>query len=934
MPEQLWKLSPDRDLQCFYVKPSAVAALSSASSTGFTLSGTWRQQFDWAVVEWNRDNVYEHPTLRYLPDGDLSGLVLSYEETRTNCIPIESDLFPTVDWPYLRIWAADASGVEHVYYVKIRDHATPVAGAYQSATGQLTLTGSITAGDLIGVVFLDEQYNYQVQPSDTLESAVNSLAFAVNSFSQTMHATASGAALTLTYQGNGTLSGKTGANGNRVGAYGYVNGARTEVWSPLGVVFSGGVFPSRYRVDLNFQTLQGSQDSPSNPLAAIPMQRVRKMRWTWAADLQPGNFARSEFSVGVSNWTVSGTSRQYFVAGPGSRRIEDDSPQMNYTGAWIDVPPGNYSGSTIRYTEDTSASLSCGYSEPSAHQLYLGSRFLVGGSTIQVTVDNQAPQQFNLNVPGEDVLVRLPLGNLGAGTHTVTVANLGPGTNRFYFDFLEIAHPVADLPEVAPQPQLALATDFDTDHSLALPAERTAWMIQKLGFRGRVNYYVGALVFYELVRMGHQYASATVTFAGTPTFSAITELRIGRTFDPPGSETVIQHLNLLGETPETIAKAFELRLNQGSTAIHASANGSVLTITSRFMGVEGNTITLAASPSSGSFSTTVSSPILAGGVDGTSANLSQDALLASTLYWRTDLMAMPRINRACRDWSRAFFTALHGYGMDAVAAFSTELQHVDPGLPTGMAQRYPDGTPVVLNTPSIQTNFSPTSIAYWTQVYLDMAQLQMEAGLTPFLQSGEVQWWYFPKAGVGMTFYDAYTQQRFQATYGTAMQVIPSNLADPALYPNEVAFLPALIGTYTAAIRAALKTAYPNCRYEVLYPIDVNDSPLNQLINYPTADWTPANLTILKTEGLSYTIVRNVDLSRNAIEFGTAKGFSNAQRSHLVGITDAKIPWKTEVDLAQAQGMESVVLFAIDQFCLIGYDPPPFQTNVRSSRQG
>ena len=76
------KLTPDRDLQCFFFQPSAVAAMSNCSAIGFTVSGTWRQQFDWAVIEWNRDNVYEHPLFRNLPDGDLSGLALSYEETR------------------------------------------------------------------------------------------------------------------------------------------------------------------------------------------------------------------------------------------------------------------------------------------------------------------------------------------------------------------------------------------------------------------------------------------------------------------------------------------------------------------------------------------------------------------------------------------------------------------------------------------------------------------------------------------------------------------------------------------------------------------------------------------------------------------------------------------------------------------------------------
>ena len=79
MPETLQKLTPDRDLQCYFERPSGVAALSETSGTGFKVSGCWRQQFEWAVIEWNRDNTFEHPAVRNLPDGDLSGLQLSYE---------------------------------------------------------------------------------------------------------------------------------------------------------------------------------------------------------------------------------------------------------------------------------------------------------------------------------------------------------------------------------------------------------------------------------------------------------------------------------------------------------------------------------------------------------------------------------------------------------------------------------------------------------------------------------------------------------------------------------------------------------------------------------------------------------------------------------------------------------------------------------------
>jgi hypothetical protein len=94
MASILQKLRPDGDLQCYFERPSAVAALSATSAGGFTVSGCWRQQFDWAVVEWNRDNVFEHPAMRNLPDGDLSGMRLSYEEERSNCIALDSSLLP------------------------------------------------------------------------------------------------------------------------------------------------------------------------------------------------------------------------------------------------------------------------------------------------------------------------------------------------------------------------------------------------------------------------------------------------------------------------------------------------------------------------------------------------------------------------------------------------------------------------------------------------------------------------------------------------------------------------------------------------------------------------------------------------------------------------------------------------------------------------
>ncbi len=909
MPESLTKLRPDRDLQCYFQRPSAIAAMHGASASGFKVSGSWRQQFDWVVIEWNRDNVFEHPAFRNLPDGDLRGLVLSYEESRTGCIPLDSDIYPTVDWPYLRIWAEGASG-EEFFQVPVKNYATPIEGVYIPATAELELSGSPTQGDYVGISFLGEHHTYQLFAGDTLESAVQALVDSVNTFSNQMIAARDGGRIRLTYVGAGqTLeTSQTGANGNRIGVYGFVAGAKTEVWSPWWTRFAGGVSPSKWRVSLPFDSLVSVDGR------AVPAQAVRKMRWTYAADLQDGAFQRTEFAIEVYNWTISGLNSGYAVAGPGSRRIEDDNPEASYWGSWIESL-GNFSGGTIRFTTETAAGVEIQYRATHTHMLYLGTRSAFNAARIRIEVDGGEAVNEDLFLAGEDVLRRLPLGEYGAGEHSVRVQHDGPEGSYFYFDFLEIAVPSDTLPSVPRNTKLSLATDWDTDHSMALAAERTAWLIHSLGFHGRVNHYVGALWFYELHRPGHAYAFATVDFVGTPEFSQVTELRIGRVGEPPERATVITHLNRIGDTAETIAKAFELELNRGYTAVRAESAGNRLIIYSRSMGADGNEITISAAPETGPFVAQTSGPTLSGGVDG---------------EWRTDLSSTPRLNRAVRDWSRAFYSSLKAYGLDVTAAFSMELQHGDPSVSAGIAQRYPNGEPVLLSTPALQTNFSPQSLAFWREVYLEMAGLLAEAGHRPYLQFGEVQWWYFPLPGSGMPFYDAYTTSAFQDRYGRAMRIVPANDVDPSEYAEEVEFLRELVGTFTSEVMSYVRTAIPECRFEVLYPTDVNQTPFNSLVNYPDQVWTPENLDCLKTESFTYTYARDLNASVGTIRHGKALGFPDTRRSFLVGISDGRSPWMKAVRYALSENVESVVLFALDQFCLIGY-PAPLPSSPRRS---
>ena len=899
MSETLEKLRPDRDLQCYFFRPSSIAAMSATSASGFVVSGCWRQQFDWAVVEWNRDNVFEHPLLRPLPDGDLSGLMLSYRETRLNCIPMDSGLFPTVDWPYLRIWADDEHGHEQVYRVRLRDHATPIAGVYAAASATFTLGGALTAGDVVELAWRDEHYYHAIQAGDGFGDVLQGLANAINTFSTSVSAAYDAQAQTITLTNL-----QAGEEGDRLGVVATVSGSQTEQWSPWAQTMHGGASPSQWQVDLDFSALTDINGG------AIPTDRVRKMRWTYSAALQAGAFERSEAVVTVSDWTVTGTGRSYQVAGPSSRRIEDDGA-VSYTGAWT-KSLGNFSGGSIHRTTESNAGCSISYGHREQHRLFLGVRKTYEAGVIAVSIDGGPETEHDLFVAGEDFLARLDLGSLAAGDHTVAVrlAGQNPASvdRSFYFDFLEAAVPAAEIVVQPTNPVETAATDWDTDHSIVLAPERVVWNLTRLGFRGRANHYVGAILFYELENQGNVHATGVVSFTGTPVFSQPVEVNI--------DGTAFTRLILSTDSNESIAKAFELLINDGSTGVRAEAVGNQLTISARLLGEAGNALTLTASPDSGAFVATASGPTLSGGVDG---------------VWRTDLTSLPRLNRAARDWHRSYFAALLAEGIDATAAFSTELSHGDPSAAVGIAQRYPDGGAVLLNTPAIQTNFSPTAIDYWKQVYLEMAQVQAEAGQVPYLQFGEVQWWYFPSAS-GMTFYDQYATTQFQSAYGRPMHVFLTNDDSPVAHPEEAAFLSDLIGNYTAAIRSQVLGSYPTARFEVLYPHDVNDHALTRVVNFPDSEWNPASYAVLKTENFTYTGGRDLNKALESIRFPLTKGFARERSAHLIGVLNATEPWNLERRLSRSEGLESVVLWAFDQFSMIG-PRLPLSSGVRRARR-
>src|SRR3982751_5608941 len=98
--EQIYKLQPDRT---FYLRGftgrGAAASLCQTSPSGFTACGVFRDMADFCVlVIFDADNTFEHYSVRYLPDFDLSGIKLSFDVSYKGLQPLDSAKYSWIDW--------------------------------------------------------------------------------------------------------------------------------------------------------------------------------------------------------------------------------------------------------------------------------------------------------------------------------------------------------------------------------------------------------------------------------------------------------------------------------------------------------------------------------------------------------------------------------------------------------------------------------------------------------------------------------------------------------------------------------------------------------------------------------------------------------------------------------------------------------------------
>src|SRR5664279_1454507 len=142
MPEAVYKLEPHltMSLQGFD-DYGAAAALWGASDTGFTVSGVFRDQGDFAVlVLFQKDDPFGHPRISYLPDGNFTGLTLAFDIQWQGIQAFESKKSPWTDWAYLDCVLSNGSRVQ-----KLLSQIATAPGGRTGASGTFTLNSGTIA---------------------------------------------------------------------------------------------------------------------------------------------------------------------------------------------------------------------------------------------------------------------------------------------------------------------------------------------------------------------------------------------------------------------------------------------------------------------------------------------------------------------------------------------------------------------------------------------------------------------------------------------------------------------------------------------------------------------------------------------------------------------------------------------------------------------
>ncbi len=661
-----------------------------------------------------------------------------------------------------------------------------------------------------------------------------------------------------------------------------------------------------------------------------------------------------EWGATISNLAVTGDAS--LKVGGDSERIEESDGRCRYTGFWEDYKYGAagwpsqwWSKGHAKRTAPSNGGdlrqVTIKYSATQQHDLYVGTFLSTDCGKISVTVDGlptaESPLDLYLDEYGGTTANVKVASDVAAGNHVVVIAALFEKSDAsagydVYFDYLWPLVP-QDVPDPPKEyTDVSLAIDFDTDHGYKKPPAWHLWHLQRCGFKGHADVYMGVFWNNKRRRVGASYPYTTIDFAlaeghDKPLANAIVSITV--------SGVVMSHTVLEGETLQEIVSGLRVLINQFSGVWADDNYGSSTTLRIQ-----------SKAPSWTFAGTVVNEPI------SIVMTLTDHLDAAGTEGdWELIDSVSPVMTEGARKWIRDLAGQFAAAGIQASFAFSMEVYNP----PAAMRAKYlslaggvvAPGQDVYLEVPSYQMHFGTRVRNYLRQMYKECADEIAAAGLPVVLQFGETQWWYFDNRALdplgGMPFYDQDTIDAFAAAAGHQIWPFTANTDDPAgnpAHPNETAdFLRDRIWSYCQDVIAYVRQYHPAALFECLWPLDANQgtpspSPdyrqLLMHVNLPR-EWQNSSYGIkyFRCEGFDYDIwQKNANLMRQTVTFAAKTlGRPAEECMYLAGLYGPP-----DTPMAQAYGMwiqanlYSMCFWAFDQFCL-NSRPIPLEVWQQSS---
>jgi hypothetical protein len=545
------------------------------------------------------------------------------------------------------------------------------------------------------------------------------------------------------------------------------------------------------------------------------------------------------------------------------------------------------------------------------------------------------------------------------------------------------------------------AIDYDTDHTYKLPPARLVWNLDRLGLRGPVNEYVGVFWWNQRRRVGGVWKTWTVTFGGTwadgdAAFLTIGSFTMGKSVFPADTiSTIAEHFKyfinhtLVGVWAETTATAGELKIHvrtpiwsDTKSTSKSSASGTITESGDLSAGTEGTWVIddeaqnpinwptrkwhsdlFAEIAANGWGAVAAFSMELVNSPDDPAGGKVYAARFYDGAAVETDVGFANLKSTHCAfvpdmtDFQKAVYKEMAGlmsaagltpwlqFGEFLWWFFSSKALTVTgvSGLEiaTNNDHGFASGDRVVIaGTRVLDGTRTVTPHA------TDPKRFTVSGAANPGTWTGAGQ-----VRGGSMAYYDDDTKAAANSYFGRALAKFTCQDDDPDSINGgaDANWLRGRIKEHIDTIRNHVLATYPNAKFELLFPYDVNHPScyhtlalpypqggrMNRLVNLPTEyeQKSGSGLDRIKMEALSWgSYYRNFDRAKESIAFPVSGlSWDKADVAYLVPWFNGGCPWQREYMEAVSQSFPLINFWAFDHICLMSW-PLPLPKPARGAR--